>query len=363
MSVISVNNLTKRYGDIVAVKDATFEVHAGEIVSILGPSGSGKSTILRMVAGFETPTEGTIELNGQDIVDVPPFERNLNMLFQSLALFPHLTVAENIEFGLREAGVPKAERQERRASMLEMVQLEGFDERDVTQLSGGEQQRVALARALINEPDIVLFDEPLGSLDRKLRQHMQFEIQRIQKKTNIAFLYVTHDQDIALSISDRMIILNEGEINQQGTVENIYNHPANQFVADFLGDLNSIPATIEGIDNNGITIQANGKDLKLSLTSGSTDDRWSRGELVSIGIRPHAVTLSETPPQAPGSAIEGTVTSRMFQGSEIAYMIETDWEPFNVRVDSNQPQFSAGDKVNLTWDPSDTLIFDDRGEE
>lgn len=351
MALLSVRDLTKRFGDLVAVNDASFDIGDGEFVSILGPSGSGKSTILRMVAGFEEPTSGAMELDGADMVGVPPFERDVNMVFQNLALFPHLTVAENIGYGLKQSGVPKDERAERTAEMLEMVRLEGYGDRNPNELSGGEQQRVALARALVNEPALVLFDEPLSSLDRKLRQHMQAELQRIQAETGITFLYVTHDQEVAMSVSDRLVVLNDGEIEQVGPVEELYDRPASEFVADFIGDVNTIPATV--IEASGDELAVDAGDGRLTLAAPGGD--WSSGDRVNVCVRPHETRLSAgTEPEA-DLAARGVVRNRSYHGSDTVYTVETDWG--RLTVNTRADEFALGDEVTVAADAADAYLF------
>lgn len=328
MNALTVSNLTKKYDTLTAVNDVSFDVDDGEFVSILGPSGSGKSTILRMVAGFESPTSGEIEINDEPVTTFAPFDRNVNMVFQDLALFPHLTCAENIEFGLKQSGVGASERADRVEEILEMVELEGYGDRDPSELSGGEQQRIALARALVNEPEIVLFDEPLASLDRKLRQHMQTELQRIQSRTGITFLYVTHDQEVALAVSDRMILLNDGEIEQSGTAKQIYDEPTSEFAADFIGDVNAISATVETIDDGRLTVTTGDVSLDLSNVRYTTSQLPESGEIIRIGVRPEAAVIATNGESASG--IRGRIMGRSYRGSETIYTIETELDEFVV---------------------------------
>ena len=237
---ISVRGLTKRYGDVVAVDSVDLDIPAGEFFTMLGPSGSGKTTTLRMIAGFEIPDEGTIELAGQDVSRLPPYDRPVNTVFQDYALFPHMTVQQNVEYGLMVKKVKKGERRERAGHALEMVRLSGFGERKPSQLSGGQRQRVALARAIVNRPKVLLLDEPLGALDLKLRQEMQIELKSIQREVGITFVYVTHDQEEALTMSDRVAVFNEGRIEQVGPPAEVYEHPASEFIAGFVGVSNVI---------------------------------------------------------------------------------------------------------------------------
>jgi putative spermidine/putrescine transport system ATP-binding protein len=232
---IRLEGLTKRFGDVVAVDGVDLEVAHGEFFTLLGPSGSGKTTTLRMIAGFEDPDAGTLELAGRPVAGLPPYDREVNTVFQDYALFPHMTVAENIEYGMRVKGTDKAERQRRRTEALQTVSLTGLEERKPSELSGGQQQRIALARAIVNRPRVLLLDEPLGALDLKLRERMQVELKTIQQEVGITFVYVTHDQEEALTMSDRIAVFNEGRIEQIGAPADVYEHPSNDFVAGFVG--------------------------------------------------------------------------------------------------------------------------------
>jgi putative spermidine/putrescine transport system ATP-binding protein len=232
---ISLRGLTKRYGDFAAVDGVDLDVAQGEFFTLLGPSGSGKTTTLRLIAGFATPDAGTVELRGKDVGALPPYARDVNTVFQDYALFPHMTIGENVEYGLRIAKVPKPERKQRAGEALELVRLPGYEDRKPSQLSGGQRQRVALARAIVNRPKVLLLDEPLGALDLKLRQEMQTELKRIQGDVGITFVYVTHDQEEALTMSDRLAVFNQGRIEQVGAPAEVYEHPANAFVAGFVG--------------------------------------------------------------------------------------------------------------------------------
>ena len=237
---ISVRNLTKRYGDVVAVDGVDLDIPAGEFFTMLGPSGSGKTTTLRMIAGFEIPDEGTIELAGEDVSHLPPYDRPVNTVFQDYALFPHMTVQQNVEYGLMVKKVKKGERKGRAAEALEMVRLGGYGNRKPSELSGGQRQRVALARAIVNRPKVLLLDEPLGALDLKLRQEMQIELKFIQREVGITFVYVTHDQEEALTMSDRLAVFNQGRIEQVGPPAEVYEHPESEFIAGFVGVSNVI---------------------------------------------------------------------------------------------------------------------------
>ncbi len=235
MEQLKLDGVTKYYGSVLAVDDFYLDVEAGEFITLLGPSGCGKTTTLRMIGGLEEPTSGRIFIQGQDSTDVPPFKRPTNMVFQSYALFPHLTVYDNIIYGLKNNRVPKDVQIERAGNLLTLIGLEGLEERRPSELSGGQQQRVAVARALVNEPAVLLLDEPLGALDAKLRVAMRFELKRIQRESGVSFIYVTHDQEEAISLSDRIVLMDEGRIQQEGTPRDVFENPRNEFVADFVG--------------------------------------------------------------------------------------------------------------------------------
>jgi spermidine/putrescine transport system ATP-binding protein len=354
-SLLTVDNVSKHFGDIIAVDDVSFDINDGEFITILGPSGSGKSTILRMIAGFEQPTEGTLSIRGERINEVPPFERDVNMVFQHLALFPHLSVEENIEYGLKNQGIPKDERKERIDEMLDMVHLSGYNDRDPMELSGGEQQRVALARALVNRPEIVLFDEPLASLDRKLRQHMQVELQRIQSETGVTFLYVTHDQEVSLAVSDRLILLNQGEIEQIGTADDLYENPASRFVAEFIGDVNTIHGTANAV-NSQVALESKDDVFEFpveALQAYGIDD-LGNGDGVDIGVRPQSFEFAHDS-DADGPRIDGQVENRIYQGHYNTYRVDTKFGTLS--LDSDVQSFDIGDEVVLTWDTDDTHFF------
>jgi putative spermidine/putrescine transport system ATP-binding protein len=267
---IHATSLRKRYGDVLALADVDLVVRAGEFFTLLGPSGSGKTTLLRLIAGFERPDVGRIELGGSDVTQLPPYARNVNTVFQDYALFPHMTVAQNIEYGLRVRRVPRAERREKVGRALEMVRLPGLGGRKPTQLSGGQRQRVALARAIVNEPQVLLLDEPLGALDLKLRQEMQLELQRVQREVGITFVYVTHDQEEALTMSDRIAVLSQGRIEQTGGPVELYEQPRTAFVAGFIGVSNLI-------ERDGHTITVRPEKLTL-LDAGRPDPPGAHAE-------------------------------------------------------------------------------------
>lgn len=357
MSVLEISNITKKFGDLTAVNDVSFSIDDGEFVSVLGPSGSGKSTILRMIAGFEDPTSGEVLIEDQVMTNAPPFDRDINMVFQDLALFPHLTVGENVGYGLKQKGVKKSERVDRIEEMLEVVELTGYENRDIDQLSGGEQQRVALARALVNEPKIVLFDEPLASLDRKLRQHMQFELQRIQSETGITFLYVTHDQEVAMSVSDRMLVLNDGTMEQFAPVESIYDMPASKFVAEFIGNINLIPGTVA--DTNGTTASVDVGDHTIEITdvqkNSANGIQMNTNDGVDIGVRPSKSSLSSELASNTALSVPGRIENRAYSGDVTIYTVETEYGSF--RVSTEDSSYRRNDKVSVNFNLDDIYLF------
>lgn len=354
-TTLEADSLVKTYTGketIHAVKGVSFQITEGEFVSIIGPSGSGKSTILRMIAGFEDPTEGRVVLDGVDITDRPPFDRDTNMMFQDLALFPNYTVSGNIGYGPRQDGVPKAERQELAQEMLEVVQLEGYGDRAIDELSGGEQQRVALARCMVNRPSLILFDEPLASLDRQLRRQMTTELSDIQNRTGSTFLYVTHNQEVALSASDRVIVLNDGEIEQIGTPDELYNSPETEFVANFVGDMNMFTSDVRAapapddpvaIATDPVTVPAGRFEI---VTTGPVS--------MNVGVRPHDTVLVHDLEDVSDCYIEGTVQGTMFTGEDRVATVETAIGTFTVETTLSVAQ---GETLLMTFSREDLHVF------
>lgn len=327
---VSLTGVTKAFGDVTAVRDLDLHVQPGEFLSMLGPSGSGKTTVLRMIAGFEDTTRGTIELSGVDVTRVPPFSRQVNTVFQDYALFPHLTIAENVGYGLKVRGEGKVARAERVAAALAQVRLSAVADRLPHQLSGGQRQRIALARALILRPQVLLLDEPLGALDKQLREEMQIELKQIQREVGITFIFVTHDQEEALTLSDRVAVFNDGKIEQIGTAREVYEFPQTEFVARFLGLSNIIPA-----------------ERAARLT----------GEPSMISIRPERMRLL-----APGAAlaagdlaVDGTVSETVYTGPSTRYIVETAdglrliAERHNDHHPTATAAFARGDQVRVAW--------------
>ena len=310
--VIEVDEVTKRFGDFVAVARADFDIRRAEFFSMLGPSGCGKTTMLRMIAGFEMPTSGHIRLEGADVSRVPPYRRNVNTVFQQYALFPHMTVADNVAFGPRTKGVDEGETKRRVGEMLEVVRLGSFADRYPSQLSGGQKQRVALARALVNHPSALLLDEPLSALDLKLRQAMQLELKRIQREVGITFIFVTHDQEEALTMSDRIAVMSNGHVEQVGTPEEIYDSPETPFVAGFIGSANLLPARVESMRDDVATVRLAG-DRILEIPIFAENHDFRVGEDALVMIRPERVRVSTARPEGE-SALPATVVELIFQG-------------------------------------------------
>ena len=360
---IRLASLTKRFGDVVAVDDVSLTIESGEFFSLLGPSGCGKTTTLRMIGGFDLPTSGRIDLRGHDVTRDPPDKRPVNMVFQSYALFPHLDVAGNIAFGLKRRGVDGGEIRRMTAEILEKVHLPGYEKRRTHELSGGQQQRVALARALVNEPNVLLLDEPLGALDLKLRKRLQLELKRIQMDVGITFVYVTHDQEEALTMSDRIAVMHRGRIEQVGTPEDLYDRPATPFVADFIGTTNLLSGTVAALRDGQSVIRLDSGDTCIA---GS--DSCVPGESIQFSVRPENIRLEATNgtphgPETDGSAgrLTGEVEQVAYLGSAVQYHIRTKGGlGISVLAPRTGSRFESGDNVVLAWTPTDALILGDR---
>ena len=358
---VGLYNVTKRFGETVAVDDLTLEIRRGEFFSLLGPSGCGKTTSLRMVAGFEEPDSGRVELTGRDIVGVAPYKRNVNTVFQSYALFPHLTVYENVAFGLKRKKVPKIEMRDRVRYYLELVQLPAFDDRRPAQLSGGQQQRVALARALVNEPSVLLLDEPLGALDLKLRKQMQLELIRIQREVGVTFVYVTHDQEEALVMSDRLAVMSNGRVEQIGNPEDIYERPATRFVAGFIGTSNIIEAPVVGRVGDLLQVESAPGDRLLVVPPPGVSIRG--GERVAFTVRPEKLRIAGEHEGVPDRycTVVGTVDDVVYQGVSTQLVVRTDAGATLVAFRQNNERVSdaggPGNRVRLVWDPEFNVVL------
>src|SRR5690242_11186575 len=320
-AAIGLDRITKRFGGVGAVDDVSLEIAEGEFFSLLGPSGCGKTTTLRMVAGFERPDEGKIVLHGDDVTTVPANKRPVNMVFQQYALFPHMSVYENVAFGLKVKRVPRAEHRGRIEEMLRVVSLEGMEKRRARQLSGGQQQRVALARALVNRPAALLLDEPLGALDVKLRKQMQLELKRIQHTLGTTFVYVTHDQEEALAMSDRIAVMNGGRVEQTGNPREIYDRPRTAFVADFIGSLNALDLRIDELVGENAVIRL-GEDERIVVPVAAGH---GPGETVRVAVRPERVRTAPAATAAHdgGSRVDGTVAEVVFLGMYTQFHVDT----------------------------------------
>ena len=341
---VSLRDITKSYGDSVVVSDLNLDIAEGEFFSLLGPSGCGKTTTLRMIGGFVDPTHGEVSLHGKDVTDLPPNRRDVNTVFQSYALFDHLSIWENVAFGLRRRKVAKAEMTRRVGEMLELVQLTGRDKDKPSALSGGQRQRVALARALVNRPSVLLLDEPLAALDLKLRKAMQVELKRIQREVGITFVFVTHDQEEALTMSDRIAVMSGGTVHQCGTPEDIYERPATRCVADFIGTANLMTGTYAG---TGITLPGG-----VALQTGPLDG-CAVGDEVSVAVRPEKVWLADLTPdmvQTDGilkaTVYGGATTTYLF---EIAPGVQLSALEQNVHSARTEERWADGERVRIGW--------------
>jgi spermidine/putrescine transport system ATP-binding protein len=344
LSILELRHLSKWFGDFAAVDDLSLEIVPGEFLTLLGASGSGKTTTLRMIAGFEPPTSGDILMAGQPIAALPPFKRDINTVFQHYALFPHMSVRDNIAYGLRMRRVPAAEREERVSRSLEMVKLEQLGARSPRQLSGGQQQRVALARALVNRPRVLLLDEPLGALDLKLRKEMQLELKHLQTHLGTTFVYVTHDQEEALTMSDRIVLMRQGRIAQIGTPRELYDRPASRYVADFIGDTNLLAGTV--VESAGGVATLRTGDVTLR---GLGDGAPPVGREAWLTVRPEAIRI-DGPGAPPGqNTVAGTVNDAVYAGSALRVHVTL---PGGQRLVASVPSgttVAAGAPVTLSW--------------
>jgi len=348
---VELRAVTKRFGSFTAVKDVTLGIRQGEFFSLLGPSGCGKTTNLRMIAGFELPTSGSILLGGQDVIQLPPFKRNVNTVFQNYALFPHLSVAENVAFGLEMKGIAKAEIGKRVTEALEMVRLPDSGSKKPNQLSGGQRQRIALARAIVNRPQVLLLDEPLGALDLKLRKAMQLELKELQRELAITFVFVTHDQEEALVMSDRIGVMDHGVLRQVGTPEEIYDRPADRFVADFIGDTNFLPCQVVEHRNGAAQVQVAG----MRMTAAS-DQQLKAGVEAYLAIRPEKVQLytSGAARNPNEERFPGVIVEEVFMGTDTRYVVELAPQTQIVVRQQNMniasSRFALHQKVDVGWE-------------
>ena len=351
--IVELDGVNKVYGKNHVVKDLDLKVKEGEFLTLLGSSGCGKTTTLRMIAGFEEPTTGTIKVEGEAIEEKEPFERNVNTVFQTYALFPHMTIADNIAYGLKIKKVPKAEIKTRVKEMIDLVQLSGFEKRYPSQLSGGQKQRVAIARALINKPRVLLLDEPLGALDLKLRKQMQLELKRLQRKLNITFIYVTHDQEEALTMSDRIAIMHDGILDQLGTPSEIYEAPKTKFVATFIGETNIFDGTVGFI--NGDEVQVT---VENGFITGKGDD-FKFGEYITVSVRPEKMKYSETPVE--GFGIKAVVKDYIYVGSVIkCIVVLPNGNELKIERLAGESLPEIGSAIYPYWNKEDAVLIHSR---
>jgi spermidine/putrescine transport system ATP-binding protein len=349
-------DLAKRFGEVRAVDGVSLDIRPGEFFSLLGPSGCGKTTTLRMIGGFELPTAGRILLRDRDVTNDPPDKRPVNMVFQQYALFPHLDVADNIAFGLRRRHVDRGEIGRRVGEALDLVRLGGYERRKPSQLSGGQQQRVALARALVNRPNVLLLDEPLGALDLKLRRQLQVELKRIQSEVGITFVYVTHDQEEALTMSDRIAVMHAGKVEQLGTPEELYERPATRFVADFIGTTNLLSGSIESIDAGTAIVRLEGGDR--CVVAGPD---LHPGRTVEVSIRPESIVLRPSNGTAPDGQepLRAEVEQVAYLGGSVQYQVRTRGGlAITVLAPKAGQRHPVGTDVDIVWPPAEALVLD-----
>ena len=339
--LIEIKNLTKEYDGDIVLKGIDLTIHENEFVTLLGPSGCGKTTLLRIIGGFDTPTSGEVEFNGKDLIQIPSYKREINTVFQKYALFPHLNVFDNIAFGLRMKNVPEAEVTERVNRMLKMIKLTDYAKRSIDSLSGGQQQRIAIARALVNRPKVLLLDEPLGALDLKLRQDMQYELKEIQREMGITFIFVTHDQEEALTMSDTIVVLNDGLIQQIGTPVDIYNEPRNRFVANFIGESNIINATV--IEDYKVEFEGHIFDC--------VDRGYNANESVEVVIRPEDLQIVSKE----NGAFTGIVDSVIFKGVHYEIIVMVEGREYIVHSTQSA---EVGVEVGMTVAPTDIHVME-----
>jgi putrescine transport system ATP-binding protein len=357
---VRIENVTKKFGDFAAVDNVSLDVQQGEIFCLLGGSGSGKTTLLRMLAGFETPTAGKIYIDGQDMSTIPPYERRVNMMFQSYALFPHMTVEKNVAFGLEQEKLDKQEIRTRVNEILDIVKMTSYTARKPHQLSGGQRQRVALARALVKRPKLLLLDEPLAALDRKLREHTQFELINIQKRLGVTFIVVTHDQEEAMTLSSRMGVMNHGKIAQVGTPSAIYESPATKFVADFIGSVNMFEGRV--LEDSGGRIQS---DELGCIVAVDRSLNCARGATVWTAVRPEKINMSRassTPPDERTNLVRGVVKEIAYMGDVSIYLVQID-SGKTVRVTlpnitrDAESRITRDEIVELSWHGSSPVVL------
>jgi putrescine transport system ATP-binding protein len=356
---VRIQGLSKDFDGFVAVDDVSLQIYKGELFAILGGSGCGKTTLLRMLAGFETPSAGRIVLDGVDMTRIPPYERPVNLMFQSYALFPHMTVEQNVAYGLRKEGVPKTELSSRVGEMLELVQMAEFAGRRPHQLSGGQRQRVALARALVKRPKLLLLDEPLAALDKKLREHTQFELMNIQYQLGVTFIVVTHDQEEAMTLASRVAVMDKGRFVQVGTPKEVYEYPANRFVADFFGTINLFAGTLSRVEGDICEITT---DVGTAILAGRRDN-MNTGDRVWVAVRPEKIAIAKKPPPAGADTVlKGIVWDLAYYGGLSLYRVKTESGMMvqvsaQNRVRSVERIVEWDEHVYLSWDRQSSVVL------
>ncbi|MCA0044769.1 ABC transporter ATP-binding protein [Celeribacter litoreus] len=354
--LVRIENVTKAFGDTIALDDLSLDIARGEFVTFLGPSGCGKSTTLRILGGFERPTRGRVLLNDEDVTNLPPEKRHVNMVFQDYALFPHMTVSQNIAFGLELKGLPKKDIRARQDEIMSFLELDSYGDRYPAQLSGGQRQRVALARALAPDPALLLLDEPLGALDAKLRGQVQQELKAIQRRTNKTFFFVTHDQDEALTMSDRIVVMNKGKVEQVGTPEDLYFRPATQFVAEFIGDTNFLNGTLVGTEGDDVVMDWFGQTLKGSAHGALPQV----GSEITASIRLEKLNFFDEKPDI--NAVKGKVIDKTFHGSRMSVEVlleQAQGLKLRAFVDTETGQSLGADPVWIGWDSQSMAVLRD----
>lgn len=353
VQMVQLEHVTKEFDDTSVVDDLNLDIKAGEFLTLLGPSGCGKTTTLRMIAGFEKPSSGKILLNGQQVDEMEPYKREVNTVFQSYSLFPHMNVFDNVAFGLKMKKVGKEEIKERVTKALKLVQLEEYGNRKPKQLSGGQQQRIAIARAIVNNPKVLLLDEPLGALDLKLRKQMQLELKHLQQTLNITFIYVTHDQEEALTMSDRIVVMNKGKIEQIGLPVDIYEKPQTRFVADFIGQTNILEGNVAEINGDMATMEFSGQTIEIPNTNEVT-----KGEEVYISVRPEKMKVSSTPFDS-SINLKATYKEKIYVGSvtKIVVTMSNGTELTINELPDKIEDFTDTSDIYVSWSPSNSVVL------